>query len=85
MSTYMANTGSFSVVKDNHDKPLEISSVSTPQLVLREIFPKESRLGKLQAPRSDIEEIMDLEDEDMAVINLGFKAQKLASGPSLNI
>ena len=27
---------------------------------------------------------MDLEDEDMAVINLCFKAQKLASGPSIS-
>ena len=78
----MANTGSFTVVKDNFDNPLDIYSVSSPQPVLKEIFHKDYKLGKFPTPRTDIEELMDLEDEDMAVINLCFKAQKLSSGPS---
>ena len=79
----MANTGSFTVVRDNHDKPLDMFSVSTPQPILKEIVHKDSRLGKFQAPRSDIQELIDFEDADMAIINLCFKAQKLSSGPSV--
>ena len=80
----MANTGSFTMVRDKFDNPLDIYAVSSPQPVLKEVFHKDSKLGKFQAPRADIEEIMELEDEDMAVINLCFKAQKLSSGPSIS-
>ena len=80
----MANTGSFTVVRDNHDKPIDIYAVSTPQPVLKEVFQMERRIGKFPASTADIEEIMDFSDEDMAVIHLCFKAQKLTSGPSLS-
>ena len=76
----MANTGSFTIVKDNHDNPLDIFTVSTPQSVLHELKGhNRSRLGKFPCPKSDIEEIMDFEDEDMAIINLCFKAQRLST------
>ena len=77
----MANTGSLTVVRDNSDNPLDIYAVSSPQPVLREVFPKDSKLGKFQAQRADIEELMDLEDEDMAVIHICFKATEAIFRP----
>ena len=79
----MTNTGSFTVFMNNHHEPLDIYAVSTLQHVLKEITPRELRGGRFKAPRSDIEEQMDFEDEDMDVINLCSKTQKLSSGPSL--
>ena len=44
----------------------------------------EHKIGKFPASKADVEEIMGLSDDDMAVIHLCFKAQNLTSGPSLS-
>ena len=62
---FMANTGSFTMVRDNHDKPIDIYAVSTPQPVLNEVFQMEHKIGNFLASKADIEEIMDFSDDDM--------------------
>ena len=79
---YMSSTGSFTVVRDNHGAPVDVFSVFTPQSVLKEILPDDiNRKGRYSLPKSDIEEMMNISDDDMAMISFCFRAQKLTTGP----
>ena len=49
---YMANTGSFTMVKDNFDNPLDIYSVSSPQPVLKDIFHRDSKTWKIPSSKN---------------------------------
>ena len=78
----MAGTGSFTVCRDMYDQPIDIHEVHTFQRTLHTLYAQDRFSGTVKASRADIKEIMDFEDEDMAMIHLCFKSSGLSTDAS---